>query len=95
MRSRYSVGERCEQPPNARLPIHHQADASISTTSVHMPATKIATSAKAAAKPTPIPSQSRPDDSLPTSKDLVVHCFPWSPDDRVACVFPGREPLKR
>ena len=51
--------------PAAPLP---QADASTRTTSAHKAATKMAMRAKAPAKPTPIPAQSRPGGSVLTAR---------------------------
>jgi hypothetical protein len=70
------------------------------TTSAHVPATKMAMSANAPAKPAPIAAQSRPGDSVLTARRSRSGSLPSkSPslnfplnrfDNRVACLFPGR-----
>ena len=64
-------------PPLCRFP---QAMPSTRTTRAHMAAPQIATSANAAPKPTPIPGQSRPDDSVVTAGGSRIPSLTVPPD---------------
>ena len=63
-RSRNSAEERVRRRNRPSADPPRQADASTRITTAHMPTQKMALSAKAAAKSTPIAAQSRPDVSV-------------------------------